>query len=364
MQTASDYSIKIANPPADATNPDDWRIFFQTYGNVTLCTVAVNNAHLLGKLVQRRKILKRLYQKLPQSAQDKDEALLGAVEEVSTTSWSIPGLTSSVESLYGKLIALDNAICSLLKPDTPYRAISVYVTFSTERGQRNALHVLSTGKLQIWNNTIEANRFRQNQEGTASRVLRIHENAESSRLPSLDDLLSGAPMTQKAEASDAVTLKWHSIHLVGSMDSQPDAKLESRLRFRGERVLNIKEAPEPNDIRWLDLQISARVRLLKFAASVCAMIWFVSWSAFFIRDVETSSPGTFFTPLFITVVCIQSENGMLMDSAREKSTHAIIVPCHETPTFNRQTFWFPKFVNLSMLWNRTRPKERVSLPCT
>ena len=54
-QTASDYSIRIENPPGDATDPDEWKAFFSQFGTdndgdgqeenhvVTCCTVALDN---------------------------------------------------------------------------------------------------------------------------------------------------------------------------------------------------------------------------------------------------------------------------------------------------------------------------------
>ena len=54
-QTASDYSIRIENPPTDANSPEEWKTFFSQFGTddsednheenhvVTCCTVALDN---------------------------------------------------------------------------------------------------------------------------------------------------------------------------------------------------------------------------------------------------------------------------------------------------------------------------------
>jgi hypothetical protein len=50
VQTASDYSICIRNPPKDASDPEEWRCFFNQYAvdgkGVVMVTVAIDNAEL------------------------------------------------------------------------------------------------------------------------------------------------------------------------------------------------------------------------------------------------------------------------------------------------------------------------------
>ena len=77
-QTAQDYSIVIKNPTSDATNPDEWKSFFENkFANthVTCCTVAKDNHALVKALVRRREILQKIKWKLPQGM-SLDEASL------------------------------------------------------------------------------------------------------------------------------------------------------------------------------------------------------------------------------------------------------------------------------------------------
>lgn len=67
-QTAQDYSIAISNPPASATNPDEWKKFFVEEFDgvhVTCCTVALNNESLVSSLVRRRELLQMIKNKIP-----------------------------------------------------------------------------------------------------------------------------------------------------------------------------------------------------------------------------------------------------------------------------------------------------------
>lgn len=76
-------------------------------------------------------------------------------------------------------------------------------------------------------------------------------------------------------------------------------RLDRILRFKGQ-VLKVKDASEPNDVRWADLQVPAKARTLLYMASTIAMIAFVAWSGFFIHWLEDTKPGMLYTPLFIT----------------------------------------------------------------
>ncbi len=60
-QTAQDYSIVVKDPNPDATDPEEWRTFFEAhFGPVTYVTVALNNGELLKALATRRGILEKI----------------------------------------------------------------------------------------------------------------------------------------------------------------------------------------------------------------------------------------------------------------------------------------------------------------
>lgn len=66
-QTAQDYSIVIKNPPPDATDPEEWRLFFRYnfHGlHTTACTIAVDNDLLVRCLVKRRECMRKIEMKV------------------------------------------------------------------------------------------------------------------------------------------------------------------------------------------------------------------------------------------------------------------------------------------------------------
>ena len=310
VQTASDYSLKVSNPPANATDPKEWKTYFETFGKVALVTVTVNNASLLQKLVQRRRLLRKLKRQLNNHADaiidwNDEVALRHAVEQqqmASLRSWGCGAFLgwgpSASQRLLDKILSCNQTIHAMITTEQ-YRAVAVFVTFETERAQRNALHVLSTGKLQRWRNeldTISSDQLDENGK------LKVYENAESSKLPTNINEVCMDP--EKTDETKEAMLEAHSIKLVRSDDTQPEKTLMHTLRFRGDLVLHVKEAPEPSDVRWRDLEVSSTVRGFKFLGSLLAMIAFITWSALLIWDVEMENPGTMFTPLFITLVRI------------------------------------------------------------
>jgi len=62
------YTIEIKNPPKHATNPNEWKSFFESKFNnvhVTTCTITKNNKYLIKLLIRRRKALLDLCNSLP-----------------------------------------------------------------------------------------------------------------------------------------------------------------------------------------------------------------------------------------------------------------------------------------------------------
>jgi len=152
--TAQDYSIAISNPPADAFDPEEWRLFFE--GNfedckVTVCTVNVDNDCFVNLLMTRRNILRQLEFKLPPGTLRDLETLESEVEKVA----SLPLLSrklNSVPKLVKDLKDLNTKIADTLGNDKKYPASDVFVMFKTEGAQREVLSKLSVGTLAAMNN--------------------------------------------------------------------------------------------------------------------------------------------------------------------------------------------------------------------
>jgi hypothetical protein len=197
-QTAQDYSIVIANPPGDATDPEEWRQFF--YDNfdgahVTACTIGVDNDLLVKSLVERRELMRQLEMNLePGTSLDTlSVANVAAQQEHKRRFFGnfMAKLAPGIPEFFSRIVVLTAKVQGLAQQDYP--ASNVFITFETEAAQRRVLSALSLGSMHVRHNKISA----------------------------LED----------------------PKHL-----------------FRGKYVLDIKEPDEPNTVRWQDLNEKFKVR--------------------------------------------------------------------------------------------------------
>ncbi len=260
IQTASDYAIKIVNPPPDAYDPEEWKQFFSQFTNegIVSVTINLNNSDLLRLLVKRRKLIKRLKNLLPIGADLNDE---NVIKNANIHQRRIKSLfTSNAQTISKKIQLISEKITFLCKKK--YKVTDVFVIFETERGQRNALHALATGRLNIWQNRPDVSKFNGGK-------LIVNENIKNSTLNDLANSLTHEDETEEI----CIKLTKSDIE---------DKDLTSTLMFRGCKVLRVKEAPEPFDVRWLDLQVGFSVRFVKCILTVIVLAIFISWSGVFI----------------------------------------------------------------------------------
>ncbi|CAB9497647.1 protease [Seminavis robusta] len=157
--TADDYTIEVLNPPPDANDPVEWRDFFTEFAlkQVTMVTVALDNDELLRALVERREKMDELQKLLPGEVNLEDEACVQeslatmmAERESATRSGSSKlfekflrgaGLLIDPEAAVQKVTDLTEKVKRLQLKH--YNVASIFVTFETEEGQRQALAALS-----------------------------------------------------------------------------------------------------------------------------------------------------------------------------------------------------------------------------
>mmetsp|Transcript_13637 Transcript_13637/g.29499 ORF Transcript_13637/g.29499 Transcript_13637/m.29499 type:complete len:1595 (+) Transcript_13637:323-5107(+) len=191
-QTTQDYSIEIWNPPNDATEPEEWKEFFESRfgGHMTCCTVTIDNDLLVKALAERREVLFDIEQKLKEGATINTLTLSELGAKIEHGRQFIGRFKSRVSpgipELVGRLTVLNARIQGLAQQD--YRATRVFCTFETEGAQRQVLTKMTVGSMAATRN------------------------------------------------------KTH--------------KINPNLLFRGEHVLHVREAEEPSTIRWLDLDES------------------------------------------------------------------------------------------------------------
>ena len=219
-QTAQDYSITVCNPPGDATEPEEWKEFFESRfgGHVTCCTVAIDNDLLVKSLVQRREVIALLEEKVREGSLVNAMKLSELAAKVEHRRRFFGNLKSRIDpgipELVGRLTVLNAKIQGLAQQE--YVATRVFCTFETESVQRQVLSEMTVGTMAARRNSTHA--------------------------------------------------------------------VNPNLLFRGEHVLLIREAEEPNTIRWTDLDEKPGTRIKQICITsfvgflciaACAVIVFV-----------------------------------------------------------------------------------------
>jgi hypothetical protein len=279
VQTASDYSIRIRNPPSDALDPDEWRRFFNQYAvdgkGVVMVTVAIDNAELLKLLILRRQAIQTLSRNLPENFKINHQTLTSIICSTEKKPLlSYIGLATDVKDLATDILQYEDSIRGVIQYSS-FKPSAVFVTFETERCQRNALHALSTGKLNVRRQQRDLSRHHEN------GVIRVYESMRST---SLSDIMEDHQ-------------KEHVIHLESTITE--DGTFSSVLLFRNSYVLDVKEAMEPSDVRWLDLRSSNRLGL--YIASTIGMFATCACCGLYIYRLVKQFPGPYAT-WFITLV--------------------------------------------------------------
>eukprot|EP00557_Chaetoceros_sp_GSL56_P010713 CAMPEP_0176478664 /NCGR_PEP_ID=MMETSP0200_2-20121128/1309_1 /TAXON_ID=947934 /ORGANISM="Chaetoceros sp., Strain GSL56" /LENGTH=987 /DNA_ID=CAMNT_0017874621 /DNA_START=38 /DNA_END=3001 /DNA_ORIENTATION=- len=177
--TASDYSIRVKNPPKDATDPDEWEAFFSKYDSkgIAIVTILLNNAPLLRALLRRRTLRKNLSNLLYDIDINNEEELKKKLVsyQFQPNGW-IDRILYCLARPFVKpfdMLLMPSEIMERLKQneslikelqEKEYEVTDVLITFETEDGQRLALDTLKSGQIDIRSqrrgNRIEANLFR------------------------------------------------------------------------------------------------------------------------------------------------------------------------------------------------------------
>lgn len=148
-QTATDYSIQILNPPDDATDAEEWRLFFaERFGaRVTVCTVAVDNDLLVRSLVERRERLRQIDMSVDDGTRLNilNLSRIAAKIERKRRFWGrlVAMFSAGIPEHFARLVVLTARIQGLAQQDYP--ASKLFVTFETEADQRHVLQALDVG---------------------------------------------------------------------------------------------------------------------------------------------------------------------------------------------------------------------------
>lgn len=228
-QTAQDYSILVSNPPPDATNPDEWRLFFRDNfdgAHTTAITIAVDNDLLVHSLRERRECMRKIEMKLEPGTSlsiiNLARISTKIEQERSFMSKVFAKIVPGIPELFGRVASLTARVQGLSQQDYP--ATSVFVSFETEASQRLVLSKLSVGSMA-------ANR---NQTSVMAQT--------------------------------------------------------PNYLFRRKFLLNVQEPDEPSTVRWEDLNTKALQRYKQLLLTAIVTIGGIALIALFVRIMHDVSP--------------------------------------------------------------------------
>jgi Calcium-activated chloride channel len=181
-QTAQDYSIMIDNPPEDATDPQEWHNFFkEAFGaHVTACTIAVDNDLLVRTLVSRRELLRRI-ELMVEPGTSLDTLTIARVAAQQERQRRVFGylmamIIPGIPEFFSKLTVMNAKVQGLAQQHYP--ATKVFITFETEKSQREVLMAYNLGSIDISRNNSSKLSNPEKQLFRGNLVLKINEPDE------------------------------------------------------------------------------------------------------------------------------------------------------------------------------------------
>ena len=177
--TTTDYAVEVVNPPKDARDPEEWKTFFEQFGQVASITVALDNEELITALLLRRGYIIKLEDLQPAGVKVDVTNLASAVETA---------MASNAKTLKKNIEAIDKKIADDLSK-RHYDVSNVFVIFEMEDDQQKALQQMSVGGVHVMmknNKAVSENvRFR------GEHILKVREPPEPSsvRWRDLDETL-------------------------------------------------------------------------------------------------------------------------------------------------------------------------------
>ena len=150
--TTTDYAVIVENPPKDARDPDEWKTFFDQFGQVASVTVALDNEELLRALLHRRILMLMLEDLLPLGITLEPSNLDRAFEQASPLTFlQRCMMTTDSSTIKAKIDEIDQKIkLDLVK--RVYVVSKVFIIFEMNHSQHKALEKLSIGGINVMMN--------------------------------------------------------------------------------------------------------------------------------------------------------------------------------------------------------------------
>lgn len=241
----------LFSPPPDAVDPDEWRDFFSVYDDgqgITLVTIILNNTSLLRALRARRYFRKELQRKLPGlDLNDPDERNL-------------------TEAVLQKSKASQDKSKSVFKYCFNFSLRPILRVFGMYLDPEILLQ-------KIKDKTSEIKELQKQQYNVASVIITFE--TEAGKRTALNALQKSA------------------------FDRARNNTAEKDHLFRGKHVLDLIEPSEPSAVRYVNLDIPLRKRIIQFSITFLITVALVILSGFLVYITRKRS-GAFYAGILTT----------------------------------------------------------------
>ena len=238
IQTAQDYSVMVDDPGPEDNDPKEWQKFFSQFGHVTFVTIAKNNGPLIKAMAERRAIMREIIMMIGNGEASVEEDDDGVLD----TTWEGKSFKTKINEL---------ADSQRIDSEDPKSKTRDLIMKSGLFGMKPmAKWAAALAKINVELNA----------------VLEAAATEEGRYIPSKVFITFETELAQrrclKALTQGAVT---------AAFDMNKD-KMDPAYIWKNDNILCVKEAPEPSEVFWEDVQVTFQMRVKQQSVTFAATL--------------------------------------------------------------------------------------------
>jgi hypothetical protein len=249
LQTAQDYSVIVDDPGPEDDDPQLWADFFGQFGHVTFVTIAKDNGPLIKAMANRRAIMREIIMIIGNgeaSMEDDDDGVLD-------TTWEGKNFKAKITEM---------ATAQAAPKDGKEKTRNLIAA-------TGAFGMKSMGK---WVGALSG----------------ANDAVQKALAGSKDYKPSKVFITFETEIAQRRCLKALAQGLLSAAFDLGKDKMDPAYVFKGTNVLAVKEAPEPSEVFWEDVQVTFNSRFKQQSITFVMTFGLVVGSVFACKALQTS----------------------------------------------------------------------------
>jgi len=265
IQTAQDYSVIVDDPGPDDGDAEEWRRFFGKFGHTTFITIAKDNGPLLRALSKRRLIMREIVMCVGNgeaSLEEDDDGILDTTWEGKSFEEKINDMVNAPKPTDGK---------------------------AKKRALIEKTGAFGMKPMKKWKAALEK----------VNAQLQEALNAAQSR-PYVPSKIF---VTFETETGQRNCLKALSMGTLTAAFDWGKDKIPQEYLFKGQNVLSVQEAPEPNEVFWEDVDSTFMKRIKQQTKTWILTCLLVVGSVIVCKQIQVGS-GPAIAALWITLTNI------------------------------------------------------------